>query len=262
VLNLFRGDGRPLVVGHRGAASVAPENTIEAFRTAVALGVDIVELDVLALDDGPLVVAHSERLDEVTHGAAHGRVGSRTLAELRELAPALPTFEEAIAWFAVEAPATGIHVDLKLRTSLEDVVDALARHAVSSRTVVTSASAGVLQAIAQLAPDLAVGLTYPEDRLQISRKRYLRPAIRAALISARASVPPRLPRMLSRAGAHALMLQHTLVSPAAVVRAHAHGVPVLAWTVDAPSDVVRVTAAGVDGVITNDPAMLLATLKS
>jgi glycerophosphoryl diester phosphodiesterase len=56
------------------------------------------------------------------------------------------------------------------------------------------------------------------------------------------------------------MLQHRLVSSAAVERAHGVGVPVLAWTVDDVADVERVTAAGVDGVITNDPRILLATL--
>jgi glycerophosphoryl diester phosphodiesterase len=56
------------------------------------------------------------------------------------------------------------------------------------------------------------------------------------------------------------MLQHRLVTPAAVERAHAVGVAVLAWTVDDPADVARVTSAGVDGVITNDPRILLATL--
>jgi glycerophosphoryl diester phosphodiesterase len=56
------------------------------------------------------------------------------------------------------------------------------------------------------------------------------------------------------------MLQHRLVSRAAVDRAHSLDVPVLAWTVDEPADVARVIEAGVDGVITNDPGMLLATL--
>lgn len=56
------------------------------------------------------------------------------------------------------------------------------------------------------------------------------------------------------------MLQHRLVTPAAVARAHAAGVPVLAWTVDDPEDVARVVDAGVDAVISNDPGTLLATL--
>jgi glycerophosphoryl diester phosphodiesterase len=56
------------------------------------------------------------------------------------------------------------------------------------------------------------------------------------------------------------MLQHTLVSEAAVARAHSVGCPLLAWTVDAPADLARAVAVGVDAVITNDPKQLLATL--
>ena len=78
----------------------------------------------------------------------------------------------------------------------------------------------------------------------------------------RASVPLRLPRLARRVGAGAVMLQHRLVTEASVRRAHAQGLPVLAWTVDEPSDLERVVDAGVDGVITNDPRIFVATLKS
>jgi glycerophosphoryl diester phosphodiesterase len=260
VLDLSRRGGRPLVVGHRGAAALAPENTLEAFRAALELGVDVIELDVLALERGPLVVAHSDTLEELTHGRAEGRVGARSLAELRELAPALPTFDEALAWFAEEAPQTGIHVDLKLRARLDEVAKALETYDVADRAVVSSVHPDALRAVARASSRVRVGLTYPEDRLNVSHRRYMWPVVRAGLAILRASIPPRLPGMLRRAGAGALMLQHRLVSTAAVERAHAVGVPVLAWTVDHPADVERVAAAGVDGVITNDPRILLATL--
>ena len=57
-MNLLRGDGRVLRIGHRGAATLAPENTLQAFEIAVGLGVDLVEFDVVSLADGTLVVAH------------------------------------------------------------------------------------------------------------------------------------------------------------------------------------------------------------
>jgi glycerophosphoryl diester phosphodiesterase len=58
------------------------------------------------------------------------------------------------------------------------------------------------------------------------------------------------------------MLQHALVTPQAVERAHALDAAVVAWTVDATQDVERVVAAGVDGIVSNDPAKLLATLAA
>jgi glycerophosphoryl diester phosphodiesterase len=259
VIDLFRRDGRPLVVAHRGGPTLGPENTLEAFAAAAALGVDMIEFDVLALEGGPLVLAHSDRLEEITHGAAYGRVGSRGLDELRELAPALATFPQAIEWFAAN-PGVGLHVDLKLRSRVDEAARLLDRAGLAGRTVVSSTDPRVLREVASVCAGILLGLTYPEDRLQVSRWRPLRPVIRAGLTAARASVPPRIPRMVQQAAAGALMLQHTLVSEAAVARAHSVGCPVLVWTVDAPADVARALAAGVDAVITNDPRQLLGTL--
>ena len=67
---------------------------------ALAHGVHAIEFDVLDLTGGPLVLAHSNDLAEVSHGAAVGTVRDRSLAELRELAPQLPTLDEALAFLA------------------------------------------------------------------------------------------------------------------------------------------------------------------
>ena len=74
--------GRVLRIGHKGAAALAPEkhaalapeNTLRSLALAVELGCDLVEFDVLSLDDGTLVLAHSDDLREVSHGSSHGRV--------------------------------------------------------------------------------------------------------------------------------------------------------------------------------------------
>jgi glycerophosphoryl diester phosphodiesterase len=260
MIDLFRRDGRPLVVGHRGAAAVSRENTLEAFRAAVDAGVDLVEFDVVAMEGGPLVVAHSHRLGEITDGARDGSFAGWSLAQLRAAAPHVPTLDEALAWFAVEAPATGIHVDLKLHTRLDEVARLLEDHGVSSRTVVTSVDGDALREVTRASTGIRAGLTYPDDRLGVSRRRYRWPVARVTLAALRAALPPRLPAMVRRSGASALMLQHRLVSAAVVRSAHECGVPVHAWTVDDHADISRVLEAGVDGVITNDPARLLATL--
>ena len=252
---------RLLRIGHRGAAHLAPENTLQSFRAAVETGVDLIEFDVLDLPRGPLVIAHSDHLDEVSHGAAKGSVRSLTLAALRDVAPDLPTLDEALAFFVDEAPTVGLHIDLKLRVRLDELAAAIAHCRLEHRTVVSGVHIPSLRTFARNAPGVQVGLTYPEDRLSISRKPYLWPIVSLGLTSMRASVPIRLPRLARRAGADAVMLQHRLVSDAAVRRAHSEGLPVLAWTVDTRQDLERVLAAGVDGVITNDPRLFVATLK-
>ena len=253
VIELRRPDRVALRIGHRGAAHLAPENTLRSFREAVAHGVDLIEFDVLDLPGGPLVLAHSDHLDEVSHGAATGSVRARSLAELREVAPELPTLEDALAFFRDEAPEVGLHVDLKLTTRLDELADALRRFGLEPRTVVSSFHVPSLVAVARCTPSVRIGFTYPEDRYGVSRRPALQPVLRAGLASLRAAVPVLVPRMLRRAGATALMLQHALVTARTVSRAHALGAAVLAWTVDDVIDLERVLAAGVDGVITNDP---------
>ncbi len=78
---LERQEGRVLRIGHRGAATLAPENTLESFRAAVEAGVDLVEFDVIAGAGGRLVVAHG----------------------LRDVGPATPTLDEALRFFVDEA---------------------------------------------------------------------------------------------------------------------------------------------------------------
>ena len=87
-----------LLIGHRGAAGLAPENTLASFAKAVALGVDGVELDVRLVED-ELVVIHDERVDRTTDGS--GLVGELSLAQLRRLdagaGERIPTLTEVLA---------------------------------------------------------------------------------------------------------------------------------------------------------------------
>ena len=260
-MKLLREDGPLIRVGHRGAATLAPENTLRSFEAALVHGVDAIEFDVLDLAGGPLVLAHSNDLAEVSHGAAVGTVRDRSLAELRELAPELPTLEEALAFLGERE--VGLHVDLKLTTRLEEVADAIDRHGLAERTVVSAFHLPSLRAIAGHAPHLPIGFTYPEDRFGVSKRRGLKPAIRLGTLALRRAVVTRVPAMISRAGARALMLHHAVVSPSVVDRAHAAGAAVWAWTVDDPDELVRLEAAGVDAVITNDPRIFsaVATLR-
>jgi glycerophosphoryl diester phosphodiesterase len=81
-----------------------------------------------------------------------------------------------------------------------------------------------------------------------------------AAAALRAAMPARIPLLLRLAGADVLALHHTLCSPAAVAAAHRRGAPVLAWTVNDPARILAVAAAGVDAVVSDDPATAVATL--
>jgi glycerophosphoryl diester phosphodiesterase len=251
VIEVLAPSGRPWRIGHRGAAALEPGNTLAALERAVAEGVHAVEFDVLDLADGSLVLAHSDDLDDVTGGATSGPVRSLGLAELRAVFPAAATLDEALDLLA--GTDVGLHVDLKLPGYEEEVAEALRRHRVVDRTLVSTGFRRSLVELRRLEPGVRRGLAYPLDRHGLSRRRALAPATVSALAAMRQALPYRLGRWVDETGATVLALNWFVVSRAAVRRAHARGVAVWTWTVDGPGRVARLTALGVDGIISNDP---------
>ena len=254
--------GRVLRIGHRGAAALEPDNTIRAFRRAVELGVDFVEFDVLDLADGTLVLAHSNNLLEISHGAVAGRVGGLALAELRALAPGLLSLEEAFRFFRDEAPDVGLHVDIKCRRHGREVADALRAHALVGRSVVSSFWGSTLREVRSAVPELTVALTYPEDRYGLARRSLLTPFVLPTIAVLARALPRRLPRWLAATGAKLAMLHYAVLSRAAVDHCHARGVAVWTWTVNVPAVLEHVVELGADGVITDDPRIFEATLSA
>jgi glycerophosphoryl diester phosphodiesterase len=260
LISLERRDGRPLRIGHRGAAALAPENTLSSFRAAVAAGVDLVEFDVLDLSDSELVIAHSNDLREVSHGAADGTVRDRSLQSLRKICPDVPTLDEALAFFVDEARQVGLHLDLKVRGREADIVAALRRFSLVERSFVSSFSVRTVRALARIDPGVRAGITFPRGVLGVTESGRGAPIAHVGLGILRRVTPVVAPGILSAAHATALVLHHSLAGEAAVRRAHDRGAAVIAWTVDDPRDLARVDEAGVDAVVSNDPRILASTL--
>jgi len=244
-----------LRIGHRGAAALAPENTVAAFGRAIELGVDFVEFDVLDLADGTLVLAHSDELLEVSHGVAAGRVRPLRLVELRELAPELPTLDEALEFFATTE--VGLHADVKSPRHGREIAVALRRHGLVERAVASSFWTTALRDLRSEEPRLAVGITYPDDRRGLARRRLVAPLVPLAVAVLARAVPRRLPGWLRSTGATVAMLHYAVLSRAAVDRCHESGAAVWAWTVNEPELLGRVVDLGVDGVISDDPQVFL-----
>jgi glycerophosphoryl diester phosphodiesterase len=227
----LRDETRYLRVGHRGAAALAPENTLRALAAALDHNLDLIEFDVLELA-GELVLAHSDL--EVPSDRA--------------------TLDEALDFLAANAPGTlGIDLDLKSVGCEDAIVAAIARHGLLERTLVCSVFATSLRAVRRVEPRLATGLSYPWDRHNLSERRLARPAVRAGIAGLRRVLPARIGPLLRRAEADAAMLSHLVLSAATVRRCHALGKAVFAWTVDDPELLEAMLATGVDGVISNDP---------
>ncbi len=228
MIDLRRREGRPLRVGHRGAAALAPENTIASLALALELGCDLVEVDVLDLD-GSLVLAHSP-------------------AEV----PSEPaTLDEALAFLA--GTAAGVQLDSKSPGAEARLVETVRRHGLLERVLVSTFRPESLRALEALEPGLCRGLTYPEDRLGVSRRRLLSPLVSTGLAAMRAMLARRIGRMLAAASANAAILHWQVVTRAVVDRCHVLGASVFAWTVPSIDEVRRLTDLGVDGLIVDDP---------
>jgi glycerophosphoryl diester phosphodiesterase len=230
---IFSDGRRPLVIGHRGAPGLAPENTIPSFEAAIAAGVDIVEIDVGA----GLVVAHSEH----------------------EL-PADPLSLDDVLDF-LRTSGAGVQIDLK-RLGIEgDVADVIRRHGLEERAFVSSTSPRALRRMAGVAPGLPRSISYPNDRYRVSRLAWPRFFTAGTAAVLRAAMPARVPLLLKASRAGVLTLHYALVSEAVVRAARARGALVIAWTVNDPASVERLAALGVDGIATDDPHMAVATLR-
>lgn len=233
-MNLHRTGRAPLVIGHRGAAAEAPENTLASLEAAVAAGVHAVEFDI----GRGLLLGHSpaETPDEPL------------------------SLDQALEFLG--AHQVGLHLDVKERGYEPAVAAAVARHRLGDRAFVSTAFAVSTRRFARIAPELPRAIGYPRDRLGVSGVPWPRALTGAGAAALRSAMPLRVPLLLGAAHANVLSLHHTLCSPAAVLAAHRRGAPVVAWTANDPEAVLRLAAAGVDAVVSDDPRMALATLRA
>ena len=234
MISLERLEGRPLRIGHRGAATLAPANTLASLRAALEVGVDLIEFDVVAKPGGELLVSHS----------------------VAEIAPDTPTLDDVLGFFVDEAPEIGVHLDLKQFGRERDIVEALRRFDLLGRTFVSTVYLRTTRRIAQLGGPRA-GITIPRRALGISEDGRGAPIARSGLRALRRTTPPLVRPLLELSRASAVVMHHTLVTRASVAAAHAKGAAVVTWTVDDPLELTRVDQAGVDAIVTNDPRLFL-----
>jgi glycerophosphoryl diester phosphodiesterase len=161
------GRPKPYVMAHRGNSAACPENTLAAFRRALADGADIIETDLHLTADGVFVCIHDGEVDRTTDG--HGPVAAMTLAQVKMLsasynrpefaAERVPTLAELCAILPANVV---LALELKTDRLLEPDVcrklaDELAAAGVLDRTVVLSFSLARVEAVAAAAPDMPKG---------------------------------------------------------------------------------------------------------
>jgi glycerophosphoryl diester phosphodiesterase len=229
---------RPLLVGHKGAALLAPGNTLESFRAAVRAGVDMIEFDVLSEQrdgSGRLLLAHD--YDAIRDGTPL-------------------TLEQGLAHLAGEEFAgVQLDVDVKIPGYGERVVRALREFGLLERSLVSSMYPDDLDAMRALEPTLRVGWSVP--RLRRDYTTDILTAVPALVILSgyRALLPRRVRAALLAGRFDAIMAHWRLVTPALIRAVTAGGGELYVWTVDDAAQIARLRAMGVDAIITNDPRL-------
>lgn len=224
----------PLVCGHRGAAAVAPENTLESFAAAIQLGASWVEFDVRPAGDGTFIVHH----DPVTTAGQH--IASTDPADFDD---SIPTFGQVVGRCA------GMGLDIELKTDdvgisdneyVELVGAEIVRHCRhrQGEIVVTSFDAEVLAAFHRKHPDIATGLLFAERATDW--------AVSTAVATGHSAIAP----------------WFQLVDQRLVQSAHDAGLAVMTWTVNDPTDIARMADDGVDMIIGDDPSVINGALSS
>jgi len=150
-----------LIVGHRGAGALAPENTLLSFQTAIDIGCDRTELDVHLSKDNEVIVIHDKSVDRTTDGS--GLVNKMTLSDLKQLNCAkgqkIPTLEEIID---LCKDKIDLHIELKGKNTSAPINELLTKNNMIDQAIVISFNIDMIREIKKLNSKLAVGYLFKE----------------------------------------------------------------------------------------------------
>lgn len=236
---------RTLVIAHRGASTLAPENTAAAFEKGIEVGADVVEIDVHLSRDDRVVVMHDGTLDRTTDGT--GLIHQRTLKEIKRLdagawfdprfaGERVPTLEEALDLLRNQAMAL---IEVKPSGIARPVVEAIRQMKAVEHVVVQSFHPGTVRAVGELEPRISTSLL-------AVRGGGARPRRRGRSLVKRAA----------KVGANALSIRYPGLDPRTAEEIHRRAMTLWVWTLDDEKDMRAMIEAGADGIITNRPEIL------
>ncbi len=240
---------RLLIIGHRGNAAHAPENTLVSFQQAVKAGADLVELDYYVTSDGEQVCFHDKELDRTTDAPRvlkkKGlKIGDVTLADLQQLdagawynaqyrGTKVPTLAEAIELINSRSVTL---IEHKLG-SAELCVKLLREMDVAEKVVVQSFDWDYIAEVHRLAPEIAV--------VALGGKDFTKEKLDA----------------IEKTGAMGLGWDQKYIGKEDIAAAHARGFKIWVYTVNKPARAKQLIEAGIDGLISDDPATLIDLRK-
>jgi glycerophosphoryl diester phosphodiesterase len=245
------GRGTVSIIAHGGLPRIAPYNTLTSFRKAIELGVDMLEVDVQQTKDGDLIVLHDKTVDRTTDG--HGAVRNFTLAELKSLDAGIgfgeefrneriPTLEEVVG---ILDPRTILLLEIKHGSPYyqgieERLIEFIREHQLKERVLVKSFDRKAIRRIQAQAPDIPVGISI-----------LLRIPLLSLVIHRGIKFENVFDEQLDFLHVHRIGLTQRLVN-----LAHARGMKIIVWSVNAERDMRKFIAMGVDAIETDESELL------
>jgi len=239
-----------LVTAHRGFSGDAPENTLAAFKKAMEVGSDMMELDVRFSKDGQIVVMHDDTLDRTTNG--RGKVSDYTLKELKQF--------DAGSWFAPQF--SGEHIPTlvevlelakgKIRVNIEIKDESLGRYKITDladRALQEVKKAGMEDQVIYVSfyPVALERIQERDSRLWVGLL-YHRPWNSLHEVTGGKSFP-------------VLGLRNSYLTKGKIDKIHQQGMKVNVYTVNSEEEMEQFIRWGVDGIITNHPDRLIKILQ-
>lgn len=234
---------RPLIIAHRGASSLAPENTLAAVQKALDLKVDVVEIDVHRSSDGELVVLHDATLDRTTTGS--GPVKQYSLEEVKSFdagswfSPSfveerIPTLREVLEKTKDQAT---LLIELKGERTEVRTVELVKELGMTDQVIIQSFDFLQIQKAKQKAPEIPTVFLVKEPK-------HKEDPAQAALWMC---------NIADYVGASGIAVRHNLLTPELLELARERSLAVFVWTVDQQKDMKKFIKLGVQGIITNKP---------
>lgn len=255
MLKKLLGATQPLVFGHRGAAGLAPENTLPSFALALSLGIDVLELDVHGTSDGVIVVHHDDTLDRTTNGS--GLIREHTYEELQALDAGyrytrdgkdfpfrgqglwIPTLEEVLDAF----PDVPVNMEVKQGDPAiaSAVVAVIAEMAAEDRVLLAAEKDPIMAEVRRVCRDMPTSFATEEaidffNRLANDDFAGYAPAGTAL------QIPPSFGDL-------------QLVTAESVAKAHELGLEVHVWTINQRDEMDALLALGIDGIMSDLPGL-------
>jgi len=221
-----------LIIGHKGASAIAPENTLKAFKKAIELKADLVEFDIHKTKDGEIVIIHDP--DTLSTTGVQGLIKNMTLEEIKKLdvgeGEKIPTLLELIK---IAKEKVGLQIEIKSSGLLEKLVNLLKEENLVNTSIVSCFAFDELMKLKNLEVKIKLGFLLPAELVRV--RQIKRKILKAA-----------------DKKFYAIHLYYNIANKEIVDFAHDNDLKVNVWTINDKDVMARLIEIGVDGIITDD----------